>query len=235
MAIPKFTEDMDIIGKLGDYPGSDDGLSTDAFREKFDEAGKKIKAYLNDTLTPELDKIVDVDALIASIVDTSLSVANKAAEAAATGAALEKKLNKSGGAMTGPIDMQGNKLSNVPAPASDLDAANKQYVDTRHINGAVTLYAGGWANNTQTVSFPGVTADTSKTDIYTSPAPADDNYAAYVENGVRPYSQGDGTITFKCEDVPSVNVVVNVSVEFVGIIPASGAKMVLENGVLSIE
>lgn len=135
-----------------------------------------------------------------------------------------------------PYEINGDKavfnkiISGLPVPTDSADATNKEYVDSRHINGQITLTPGGWSNNTQTVSFPGVTADTSKTDIYASPAPADDNYAAYVENGVRPYSQGDGTITFKCEDVPSVNVYVNVSVEFVGIIPASGEYEVWEGG-----
>ena len=118
------------------------------------------------------------------------------------------------------------------AENAETNAKNyaKDYADSRHINGEITLTPSGWSNNMQTVSFPGVTSDTSKTDIYASPRPEDDNYAAYVENGVRPYSQGDGTITFKCEDVPSVNVAVNVSVDFVGIIPDLGDFAMWEGG-----
>lgn len=231
MAIPKFTEDMEIIGKLGDYPGSDDGLSTDAFREKFDEAGKKIKNYLNEVLTPELDNLVDVEALLSNIVDATLSKATKAADAKATGDALKTRVSKAGDSMTGNLSMGGNRVIDVGAPAADSDAANRGYVDSRHINGAVTLYAGGWSNNTQTVSFPGVTADGSLTDIYASPRPDDENYTAYTENGVRLYAQGENTLTFKCEDVPGVNVYVNVSVEFVGsYVPSGGDLPAWEGG-----
>lgn len=118
------------------------------------------------------------------------------------------------------------------AENAETNAKNyaKDYTDSRHINGQITLTPSGWANNMQTVSFPGVTADVTKTDVYAYPRTDDENYAAWAENVVRPYSQGDGTITFKCEDVPSVNVVVNVSVEFVGIIPASGEYEVWEGG-----
>ena len=56
MAIPKFNDDLNIISKLGDNPGSDNNLSTDAFRAKFDEAGLKIQKYLNDVLIPEVNQ-----------------------------------------------------------------------------------------------------------------------------------------------------------------------------------
>lgn len=54
MAIPKFLEDLLIISKLGDNPGTDNGLSSSDLREKFDEAGVKIQKYINDTLIPAL-------------------------------------------------------------------------------------------------------------------------------------------------------------------------------------
>jgi len=40
------------------------------------------------------------------------------------------KLNLLGGTMQGDIDMDGNAITNVPAPANGGDAANKTYVDT---------------------------------------------------------------------------------------------------------
>lgn len=39
-------------------------------------------------------------------------------------------LAKSGGTMTGAIDMGGNNITDVAAPINDTDAANKQYVDS---------------------------------------------------------------------------------------------------------
>lgn len=59
MAIPKFLEDLLIISKLGDNPGSDNGLSSSGLRAKFDEAGVKIQQYINNTLIPALSELAD--------------------------------------------------------------------------------------------------------------------------------------------------------------------------------
>lgn len=84
----ELTADLDIIKKLGDNPGVDDGLSTDALKAKFDEAGNIIKDYINNYLIAELDKLINVDALLKDILDTTLSKADKAANAKAAGDAL---------------------------------------------------------------------------------------------------------------------------------------------------
>lgn len=42
---------------------------------------------------------------------------------------LAKKLNLSGGTMTGPIAMSGNKVTGLGTPTADADAATKKYVD----------------------------------------------------------------------------------------------------------
>jgi hypothetical protein len=81
MAIPQFEVDMDIIAKLGEYPGSDDGLTPAGFKAKFDLAGKFIKQYINTILLPELNNIVDVQALLDNILDETLTKADKAAPA----------------------------------------------------------------------------------------------------------------------------------------------------------
>lgn len=88
MAIEKLSADLNIISKLGDYPLSDDGLEPDQFKAKFDEAGKLIKQYINEVLIPSLDELVDVDALLRGILDTTLTKEDKAANAKATGTAL---------------------------------------------------------------------------------------------------------------------------------------------------
>jgi hypothetical protein len=56
MAIPRFDEDLAIISKLGDNPGSDNNLTTDAFRAKFDEGPQKIQQYLNEVLLPAVEQ-----------------------------------------------------------------------------------------------------------------------------------------------------------------------------------
>lgn len=81
MAIPEFNVDMDIIAKLGDYPGSDNNLTPDGFRKKFDMAGNFIKEYINTILLPHLNQLVDVQALLNGILDPTLTQADKAAPA----------------------------------------------------------------------------------------------------------------------------------------------------------
>lgn len=70
---------------------------------------------------------------------------------------------------------------------------------------SVTLAASGWVNNSQTVSVGGLTEDTA---VVVSSDPS--NHVAYVEAGIYCYAQGDGTLSFKCEDVPAINLSVNV-------------------------
>lgn len=53
MAFTQFTQDMDIIAKLSDSPNVDDGLTAAQLKAKFDEAGKALKAYINNTLLTE--------------------------------------------------------------------------------------------------------------------------------------------------------------------------------------
>ena len=43
-------------------------------------------------------------------------------------------LSKKGGKMEGPIDMQGNRIFNVPTPAGDTDVTSKKYVDDKARN-----------------------------------------------------------------------------------------------------
>ena len=118
----------------------------------------------------------------------------------------------SGGDMEGPINMNGQPISGLNDPTEESQAARKGYVDSRIISISVILQSSGWSNNLQTVTALAVTADTSKTDVIASPAPADDNYTAYNECGVRLYAQLDGKVQFKCADVPPVNLAVNLLV-----------------------
>jgi len=61
MALPKLTALLNIIAGLGTTP-QERGLTTDAFKAKFDEAAGVIKDYLNDTLTVGLDAALDLKA-----------------------------------------------------------------------------------------------------------------------------------------------------------------------------
>lgn len=70
----------------------------------------------------------------------------------------------------------------------------------------VQMFYVDWEGNEQTVNVEGVTADNT---VIVSPAP--DSFATYTENGVVCTAQGEGTLSFKCENVPddmTVNVVI---------------------------
>jgi hypothetical protein len=54
MAFTPFSYDMEIIAKLSDTPNVDDGLTAYQLKEKFDEGGRAVKDYINNTLLEEV-------------------------------------------------------------------------------------------------------------------------------------------------------------------------------------
>lgn len=58
LAIPALEEDVDVIQKLDDEPNDVGGLSAAELKAKFDEAGNRIKTYLNETLVPSISETV---------------------------------------------------------------------------------------------------------------------------------------------------------------------------------
>lgn len=71
------------------------------------------------------------------------------------------------------------------------------------------LSASGWKNNSQTINLSNVAANSLVT---VAPVPTSQNRTAYLEAGVYCSVQGAGTLTFVCEDVPSVNLNVNIQI-----------------------
>ena len=69
----------------------------------------------------------------------------------------------------------------------------------------VTIAAADWSSNECTKYVDGVTADAN---VIVSSAPA--NQAAWDSCGIYAYSQGEGTITFKCTTAPSNSVTANI-------------------------
>ena len=52
-------EDLNIISKLDDEPNDHQGLTPAQLKARFDMAGNAIKAYLNGTLLPEMERAID--------------------------------------------------------------------------------------------------------------------------------------------------------------------------------
>jgi hypothetical protein len=221
MAIPKLEADVKIVSKIPNYPGSEGGLTPEEFKQKFDEAPQIIKDFINNVLIPKMDETIDVQALLNGVLDSTLTQENKAAQAKATGDALNQKLPKSGGSMTGGINMGGKAISNLANPSADTDAANKGYV-REQVSGTykpftATLSAAGWSENapyTQKVNVSGVLQSDRP---HVGLVPSDDTDTAlaqeeswgYVSRGVT----ADGSITFTCyEDKPQVDIPLQIEV-----------------------
>lgn len=78
MALSKFTKDMDIIAALDDEPNDVGGLTAAELKAKFDEGGKAVKEYLNDTLLTELDQQKeDIDDTLEGLEDSKVSKTTK--------------------------------------------------------------------------------------------------------------------------------------------------------------
>ena len=97
--------------------------------------------------------------------------------------------------------LKGDGAGGVSAAVKGTDYAGPS------VGVTVTLTAAGWDADakTQTVSVAGVTA-TANCIITAAP----DSYMAYAEAGVRCTAQGEGTLTFACETVPTADVAANV-------------------------
>lgn len=69
----------------------------------------------------------------------------------------------------------------------------------------VAVILSGWSGNSLTVSVAGVTESSS---VIVTPAPV--SFEAWSEYGIRAAEQGNGFVTFMCEDVPTENVTANI-------------------------
>jgi len=82
---------------------------------------------------------------------------------------------------------------------------NLDYLNNTIKQSLVTLEASNWSNNEMTVTVQGVT---SINDIIVSPSPSFQE--AYTSAGILCVAQSTNSLTFTCEDTPSVDINVNV-------------------------
>lgn len=135
--ITEFTEDVEVIQKLGDYPNTDDGMNADELKAKFDQAPSAIKRFLNKQVVPAVQRLQDT---AGSIFDKSGCINSKRVYTAAVGfrdlytgedlVLVDSLLVHEGYIVCfyGPED-QAVTLDNIASPTGLLQAANKQYVD----------------------------------------------------------------------------------------------------------
>lgn len=122
MAIPLLNEDVEVISKLGDVPGSDDGLSAQELKERFDYAAVIIKKYINNVLIPGIESSVDEDSLLSQIAEE-----------------LGKKLSIYGGTMYGPVSMNGQSLNGLSYPLTDDAAVPRSYLSDATFYGGLNV------------------------------------------------------------------------------------------------
>ena len=104
-----------------------------------------------------------------------------------------------------------NHASNVENPHGVTPA--QIGAQAQHRNTVVTLFADGWIDNRQIVLVSGLGKDDT---VIATPDAESHNH--YVECGVKPLAKSAGAITYVCEDVPDVDLTINVT-----IFPAGGS------------
>ena len=162
-------------------------------------------------------------------IDPSLTEEGAAADAKATGEAIDNarqvaidhanstgnphKVNKSHvglGSVDNTADVDkpvSTKQAEAIADAkkAGTDAMAEAEKKTEKIARIATLTVSGWTNNVQTVSVAGVT-DINTVIICTNPA----NATEYAESVVRCTDQHEGSLTFTCDELPTIDLLVNV-------------------------
>ena len=116
--------------------------------------------------------------------------------------------------MQGAINMNGQPLTGLKAPEADGDAVNWGSVKNaqgQHQNEVITLSASKWSNKQQTVSVAGLSKDDT---VFLTPNV--NSREMYIECNVHPIEQGDGTLTYVCEEVPASNLTINVTYFTIG-------------------
>jgi hypothetical protein len=101
MAIPKMTDDLNIIQALSDLPNSEDGLTAEELKAKFDAAGLAIQNFINNTLVPAVvaAKIpfaptneIDAETIQAAIENVQAQVRDAASGTIVNGSVTKEKI-----------------------------------------------------------------------------------------------------------------------------------------------
>lgn len=83
------TENVEVHQTLGDNPNTDDNLSADELKKKFDEPGRILKKFINEKIIPFVNGL---NGQFTQQIDNTLSRAGYAADAYATGKAVADRV-----------------------------------------------------------------------------------------------------------------------------------------------
>ena len=188
----------------GDIPESDP-----EFNAITDIVRKTAKEFLEENPT-QVDPTLSIPGMAAETIATKTAIEQVASAAEGAMAAAENvrgtALMKSGGTMTGAINMGSKKITSLATPTNNNDAANKSYVDSKvsgtHMSGTVSLTT-TWSNKAQEVSVSGITADDMPHwgIVYGTNKEAEKEAFALIDE----LETQDGKFIFRCfGDVPTV-------------------------------
>ena len=198
-AIISYDDLEDVIGELNFLSTNGGTMAGDINMD-----GRKI--------TGLVDPVEDGDAARKRYVDTEISTAAGSAETNAK----EASLPRAGGTMTGNIDLGGNALTNVKAPAAATDAATKGYVDGKRRTFTATLgtgWTGSWPY-TQKVAVSGILASDMP---HITPVYSTDNATAIAQkeawNCVSKGEAAANAVVFTClEERPQAEIPIQIEV-----------------------
>ena len=119
--VRRLTEDVANIQKLGDNPRTDNGMDAAELKAWFDKAPEAIKAFLNESMIPDLEKKFKSQDEWADGVEEAI---NKFVQG-------EGFLPSDGSMpMTGDLNMGNHRVVGVANPTEASHATNKKYVDS---------------------------------------------------------------------------------------------------------
>lgn len=209
MAIKRFDKDMEIIGKLGINPGTDDGLTPEEIQDKFDEGGKAIQEFINDTLIPAVEG-ADGRGIVMS--DTKpefypvLWLKVDAGEQTTKNVTLIY------------INTEGTEITLYPKTKAENIIDFDEKMQEFHLKKQDTLSVGKWvgasAPYTLTLSVPGVETDDWP---HVGPVYSDDPETRKIQTDawslVSDSTPGQNQITFICDDSkPEVDIPIQIEV-----------------------
>jgi hypothetical protein len=183
--ITEFTEDVEVIQKLGDYPNTDDGMNADELKAKFDQASSAIKRFLNEQVVPAVQ---DLQEGIRK-VDKTLTQDGYFADAKATGEAIAKAQQET------EAKMQGN-VSVAKDAANAASESAKNASEAANNASAAAAQAKYAAENVAALGQPG---EGDRAVTFNDPRNQATGIAAHAEgektvaSGIRSHAEGYGT------------------------------------------
>ena len=100
-------------------------------------------------------------------------------------------------------------MVNTTTPTLPWQSYSVKAAEPNRVPKTVILHSSNWSQtHTQSVSVPEVSISNI---VIVSPTP--ESYLAYSQSVCRCISQGTGTLTFRCENSPGVNLSINVLIE----------------------